>query len=75
VSNHAFEIELANEYALVTIRTVNTDNGTRLEIVSPRLGKSIRLDPVELEALTWQSHDMFSKLLQTPFGPEPEGDA
>lgn len=73
MSNREFAVELANEYALVTIRTVNTDNGTRLEIVSPRLGKSIRLDPVELEALTWQSHDLFSRLLQTPFGPE--GDA
>ncbi len=70
-----FEIELANEYALVTVRAVNTDNGTRLEIVSPRLGRSIRLDPVELEALTWQSHEMFSTLLQTPFGPEREGDS
>jgi hypothetical protein len=68
-----FEIELANEYALVTVRLVHTDNGTRLEIVSPRLGKSIRLDPVELEALTWQSHDLFSTLLQTPYGPEGEG--
>jgi hypothetical protein len=69
-----FEIELANEYALVTVRAVNTANGSRLEIVSPRLGKSIRLDPVELEALTWQSHEMFSELLQTPYGPEREGE-
>ena len=63
-------IELANEYAVVVVRRVETSKGVRLEIISPRLGTSIRLDPVELEALTWQSHDLFSKLLRTPFGPE-----
>ncbi len=64
--------ELANEYAAVTVRKVSTGNGVRLEIVSPRLGRGIRLDPVELETLTWQSHETFSGFLQTPFGPEPE---
>lgn len=67
------DIELANEYAMVVVRKVDTSTGARLEITSPRLGRSIRLDPVELEALTWQSHDLFSRLLQTPFGPEGEG--
>jgi hypothetical protein len=67
------DIELANEYAMVVVRKVETSTGARLEIASPRLGRSIRLDPVELETLTWQSHDLFSKLLRTPFGPEGEG--
>jgi hypothetical protein len=58
---------------MVVVRKVETSTGARLEIASPRLGRSIRLDPVELEALTWQSHDLFSRLLQTPFGPEDEG--
>jgi hypothetical protein len=65
-------VELANEYAAVTVRKVETGNGVRLEIVAPRLGRGIRLDPVELETLTWQSHETFSKFLETPFGPEPE---
>jgi hypothetical protein len=65
-------IELANEYAAVTVRKMSTGNGVRLEIVSLRLGRGIRLDPVELETLTWQSHETFSKFLRTPFGPEPE---
>lgn len=65
-------VELANEYAAVTVRTVQTGNGVRLEIVAPRLGRGIRLDPVELETLTWQSHEVFSEFLRTPFGPEPE---
>lgn len=65
-------VELANEYAMVRVRHVHTGNGVRLEIVAPRLGTGIRLDPMELEALTWQSHDIFSDFLRTPFGPEPE---
>jgi hypothetical protein len=66
--------ELANEYAAVTVRKVYTRNGVRLEIVSPRLGRGIRLDPVELEVLTWQRHELFSELLRTPFGPEGEAE-
>ena len=66
--------ELANEYAIVNVRRVYTRNGVRLEIVAPRLGRGIRLDPVELETLTWQSHDTFSQWLRTPFGPEPEAE-
>lgn len=62
--------ELANEFAVVRVRLVTTHNGVRLEITSPRLGRRILLDPVELESLTWQSHQLFSDLLETPFGPE-----
>ena len=53
-------IDLANEFAAVTVRVVETGNGVRLRIESPRLGRSIDLDPLELEALTWQSHDLFT---------------
>ena len=67
-------LELANEYALVRVRKVQTGNGIRLEIFAPRLGRAIRLCPVELESLTWQSHDTFSAFLETPFGPEGEAE-
>lgn len=67
-------LELANEYAAVAVRMVKTRNGVRLEIVAPRLGRGIRLCPLELETLTWQSHETFSKFLETPFGPEWEAD-
>ena len=63
-------LELANEYATVQVRKVRTRNGERLEIVSPQLGRAIRLCPLELEALTWQTHETFSEFLRTPFGPE-----
>jgi hypothetical protein len=66
--------DLANEFAFVRVRVVHTRNGVRLEIVAPKLGRGIRLDPVELETLTWQTHETFSELLRTPFGPEPEAE-
>jgi hypothetical protein len=66
------EIEIANEFAAVVVRRVETRNGVRLRIESPRLQRSIDLDPLELETLTWQSHDLFSRLLADPFGPEDE---
>jgi hypothetical protein len=66
------EIAIANEFASVVVRRVETRNGVRLRIESPRLQRSIDLDPLELESLTWQSHDLFSRLLALPFGPEDE---
>jgi hypothetical protein len=66
--------DLANEFAFVRVRVIHTRNGIRLEIVAPKLGRGIRLDPVELETLTWQTHETFSELLRTPFGPEPEAE-
>ena len=65
-------IELANEYAMVRVRPVETGNGVRLEITAPRLGRVIRLCPLELESLTWQSHETFSRFLRTPMGPEDD---
>lgn len=62
-------IELGNEFATVHVRKVFTRNGVRLDISSPRLGYSIRLDPLALESLTWQNIDVISKFLETPYGP------
>jgi hypothetical protein len=65
-------IEIINEFASVVVRRVETRNGVRLRIESPRLQRAIDLDPLELESLTWQSHDVFSGFLAHPFGPEDE---
>jgi hypothetical protein len=62
--------DVANEFAHVKVRKVWTRNGERLEIAAPRLDYKIRLDPLELESLTWQTTETFSKFLETPFGPE-----
>ncbi len=65
------DVLIANEFAEVRVRRVSTHNGVRLEISSPRLGHAIRLDPLQLECLTWQEPDVFSGLLIDPFGPGP----
>ena len=49
---------------------VQTRNGARLRISVPSSGRAILLCPFELEALTWQDHELFSRLLRTPNGPE-----
>lgn len=69
---------IANEFAEVEIRRVLTHNGTRLEIRSPRLSRALHLDAMQLESLTWQEPELFSQLLQDPFGPPsppPDGGA
>ncbi|MBT2268993.1 dihydrodiol dehydrogenase [Rhodococcus erythropolis] len=62
-------IRIANEFADVELRVVSTRNGDRLEISSHRRGSSIQLDPVELEALTWQTKDTFTSMLEASIGP------
>jgi hypothetical protein len=63
------DFELTNEYATVRVRRVHTRNGVRLELTSVKLGTSIRLDPLALESLTWQTSETFSRFLRHPFGP------
>lgn len=62
-------MRLSNEFADVIVRVISTGNGERLEISSPRRGSTIRLDPVELEALTWQTTEVFTQMLEGSIGP------
>lgn len=62
-------IQIANEFTLIEVREVRTRNGERLQIRSPRMGHTIELDPLELESLTWQTTETFSRMLEQPFGP------
>jgi len=64
-------IRLANEFTEVVVERVQTRNGARLRISVPGSGHQILLCPLELEALTWQDHEMFSRLLGVP--PEDGG--
>jgi hypothetical protein len=66
------EFSIINEFGAVHIRKIHTRNGERLEISAPRMGYSVRLDALELEALSWQTEEFFSALLETPLGPEGE---
>lgn len=65
-------IQIANEFSVVRVSHTETGSGERLAISSPRLGFEIRLDPLELECLTWQEPELFSALLNTPYGPGTE---
>jgi hypothetical protein len=72
-----FAIEIANEFAEVRVSRVETRNGTRLLIESPKSGQWVALCPLELEALTWQGPQTFSAMVGHPFGPliTPEDEA
>jgi len=48
-------LTVANEFAEVVVRRVDTRNGSRLLIMASRTGKWISLDALEVEALTWQN--------------------
>lgn len=71
VPDHHAPVVIANEFAEVTVCRVETRNGVRLEICSTRQGRTVRMDALELEALTWQEPAFFSALLDEPFGPVP----
>jgi hypothetical protein len=62
-------IKVANEFTEVEVGRVRTRNGMRLRIFVPSSGRQILLCPLELEALTWQDHELFSHLLATPGDP------
>lgn len=62
-------ITIANEFAEVRVVRVDTRNGSRLLIQSPKSGQWVSVDPLELEALTWQNTATFSAMIGNPFGP------
>jgi hypothetical protein len=71
-------ISIGNEFAEVRVLRVETRNGSRLLIESPKSGQWVALCPLELEALTWQNTATFSAMVGNPFGPlvrEDEADS
>jgi hypothetical protein len=62
-------LEVGNEFATVLVRRVRTRNGARLEICSPKRELSVFFDATLLDALTWQTADSMSLLLETPLEP------
>ena len=69
-------IELGNEFAQVRVSRVDTRNGSRLLIESPKSGHRVALCPLELEALTWQGPPTFSAMIARPFASlvEPQDE-
>lgn len=66
---HGEAIALGNEFAEVRLCRVQTRNGSRLLIESPKSGQWVALCPLEVEALTRQNPQTFSAMIGTPFGP------
>jgi hypothetical protein len=60
--NHG-PIVIANEFADVVIRKVETRNGMRLDIWSPKRGSRVLLDAVALDCLSFQEPELISQLL------------
>lgn len=60
-------IEIGNEFAQVRVTRVQTRNGARLLVESPRSAQWVALDPLALEALTWQSTATFSAMIGKPY--------
>ena len=56
-------IVIANEFADVVVRKVETRNGMRLDIWSPRRGTRVLLDAVALDCLSFQEPDLITEML------------
>ena len=67
-------IVIANEFAHIRVRKVRTRNGERLEISAPRRGTQILLDALDLESLTWQTSEVFSKFLAASVGDDGQDE-
>lgn len=56
-------IVIVNEFAEVVVRKVETRNGVRLELWSPRRGSMIHLDAVALDCLSYSEPELITELL------------
>jgi hypothetical protein len=62
-------LTVANEFAEVQVRRVDTRNGSRLLITAPRSGQWISLDALEVEALTRQNTRTLTAMVGNSYGP------
>ncbi|ANS31608.1 hypothetical protein ACVH9Z_13100 [Rhodococcus opacus] len=68
-------LTIANEFAEVSVHKVATRNGVRLLVHAPKSGQWVCVDPLELEALTWQNPATFAAMVGNMFAPLiAEGD-
>ncbi|MFG2089677.1 MULTISPECIES: hypothetical protein [unclassified Spirillospora] len=58
---------LGNEFSEIRVSLVRTRNGVRLLVEAAKSGQWVTLDPLELEALTWQGPATFSAMVGRPF--------
>ena len=62
-------ITIANEFTEVTVRRVDTRNGSRLLVTAPKSGQWISLDALEVEALTWQNAHTLAAMVGNMHAP------
>jgi hypothetical protein len=62
-------LTVANEFAEVVVRRVDTRNGSRLLICAPKSGRWISLDALEVEALTRQNIRTLAAMVGNTNGP------
>lgn len=62
-------LSIANEFTEVTVARVETRNGSRLLICSPKSGQWITLDALEVEALTWQNIRTLEAMVGNMYAP------
>lgn len=63
-----------HEFAEVRVLRVETRNGSRLLMESPKSAQWVALCPLELESLTWQNTATFSAMVNNPLGPLAQED-
>jgi hypothetical protein len=63
------QLTIANEFTEVTVARVDTRNGSRLLITSPKSGQWITLDALEVEALTWQNTRTLESMVGNMYAP------
>lgn len=67
---------VSDDVTSIELRKIFTPAGERLELEAPALGQQIRLDAMELEALSWQKHAAFVTFLERGYEIEiPDRDA
>jgi hypothetical protein len=54
-------LRIADDDGTVVVEKVFTRTGERLEIAAPRLDRSIRLDAIAIESLTWQDPEAMAE--------------
>ena len=67
-------LTVANEFTEVVVRRVDTRNGSRLLITSPKSGQWITLDALEVEALTWQNTRTLAAMVGNMYSPLLPGE-
>lgn len=68
-------IGIANEFTGVVVQKVQTRNGERLEVTTPKSGYRVLLDAMQLEIVSTLKPEDFTELIARKLGSHDEGGA